>query len=142
MSQEKKRDKWQAAELAGGVVLGGEGGPPSIPGPHRSFSYLIHSSPHAGYQTVQTSDYVVNPATQEKQLVSITASQFSVKNLGVNKVSENIRKIESALRVLPYECRVLQCGEAFEIQTYLPKNITDVDKFNFESKVIQLLRSI
>ena len=142
MSQKKEKDKWQATELAGGVVLGGEGGPPSVPGPHRSFSYLIHSSPHTGYQTVQTSDYVTNPATQEKQLVTITASQFSVKNLGVNKASENIRKIESALRTLPYECRVLQRGEAFEIQTYLPKNITDIDKFNFEGKVIQILRDI
>ena len=91
---------------------------------------------------MQTSEYVMNPATQEKQLVTVTASQFNVRNLGVDKVSENIRKVESALKSLPYECRVLQRGETFEIQTYLPKDITSVDKFNFEGKVIQIIRNI
>ena len=142
MSKEKESDKWQAPELTGGVVLKGRGDLPSVPGPHRSFSYSVHSFSRTGYQTVQTSDYVMNPASQEKQLVTITASQFNVKNLGVDKVSENIRKIESALRTLPYECRVLQCGEAFVIQTYLPKDTTTVEKFSFENKIIQILKHI
>ena len=122
--------------------LQGTGDLPHKPGPHRSFSYTIHSRPRSGYQTIQTCDFVCNPTTQEKQLVTITASQFSVTNLGVDKVNENLRKVESALRVLPYEYRVLQSGESFEIQTYLPKDISCSDKYSFESKVLRIERSV
>ena len=123
-------------------MLEGSGGPLHVPGPHRSFSYTIHSRPRTGYQTVQTCDLVCNPATQVKLLVTITTSQFSVKNLGVDKVSENLRKIGTALRSLPYECRVLQSGECFEIQTYLPKDISRSDKYNIECKILQIVQSI
>ena len=124
MSKENIRNKLDTPELAGSVVLEGKRGSPHVPSPHRSFSYTIHSKPRSGYQTIQTCDFVHNPETQEKQLVTITASQFNVKNLGVDKVNENLRKIESALKALLYECRVLQRGESFEIQTYLPKDIS------------------
>ena len=142
MSKETRPSKWDAPELDGGVTLAGKGKDASTPGNHRSFAYTIHSRPHTGYQTVQTSDYINNPSTNERQLVTITASQFSVKNLGVDKVNENIRKVESALRNLPYECRVLQRGEQFEIQTYLPKNITNSEKYSFEAKVLQIIKGI
>lgn len=142
MSKERSRNKWDTPELAGGVVLDGKGGSPHTPGPHRSFSYTIHSRPHSGYQTIQTCDLVHNPETQEKQLVTITASQFNVKRLDVYKVNENLRKIESGLKSLPYECRVLQRGESFEIQTYLPKHISCNDKYDFEHKVLQIVRSV
>ena len=142
MSRERKPNKWDTPELAGGVTLEGKGNSPHTPGPHRSFSYAIHSGPHSGYQTIQSSDYVLNPVTQEKQLVTITASQFSVKTFGVDKVSDNIRKVESALSVLPYECRVLQRGEQFEIQAYLPKNISCSDKYSFEARILQIIRSV
>ena len=117
MSKKRKPDKWDAPELTGGVTLEGKGNTLHTPGPHQSFAYTIHSKTQTGYQTIQSSDFVRNPVTQEKQLVTITASQFSVKNLGVEKVNDNIRKVESALSALPYECRVLQRGEQFEIQT-------------------------
>ena len=74
MSKERNPNKWDAPKLTGGVVLQGKGDSPHKPGPHRSFSYTIHSRPHSGYQTVQSSDYVRNSVTQEKQLVTITAS--------------------------------------------------------------------
>ena len=142
MPKETKPSKWDAPELDGGVTLAGKGKDTSIPGNHRSFAYTIHSRPRTVYQTIQTSDYVNNPTTNEKQLVTITASQFSVKNLGVDKVNNNIRKVESALRSLPYECRVLQRGEQFEIQTYLPKDITSSEKYSFEAKVLQIIREV
>ena len=142
MSKETKPSKWDAPELDGGVTLAGKGKDIATPGSHRSFAYTIHSRPHTGYQTIQTSDYINNPTTNEKQLVTITASQFSVRNLGVDKVNDNIRKVESALRSLPYECRVLQRGEQFEIQTYLPKNITSSEKYSFEAKVLQVIKGI
>ena len=93
MSKERKPNKWDAPELTGGVTLEGKGDTLHTPGPHRSFAYTIHSRPQTGYQTIQSSDFVRNPATQEKQLVTITASQFSVKNLGVENVNDNIRKV-------------------------------------------------
>ena len=74
MSKERNLNKWDAPELTGGVVLQGKGDSPHKPGPHRSFSYTIHSRPRSGYQTIQTCDYVRNPTTQENQLVTITAS--------------------------------------------------------------------
>ena len=142
MSKERNLNKWDAPELTGGVVLEGKGDSLHKAGPHRSFSYTIHSGSRSGYQTIQTCDFVYNPATQEKQLVTITASQFSVKNLGVDKVNENLKKIESALKGLPYECRVLQSGESFEIKTYLPKDISCSDKYSFENKILQIIRSV
>lgn len=142
MSKEKETSKWDTPVLKGGVVLEGGGGSLPSPGPHRSFTYNIHSGPRTGYQTIQTCDVVQNPVTQEKQLVTMTASQFSVKSLGVDKVQQSLRKIESALRILPFECRVFQSGECFEIQTYLPKDISGSDKYNFECKVLQIVRSV
>ena len=128
-------------ELNGGVVLEGKGGSINKPGPHRSYSYSIHSGPQTGYQTIQTCDYVRNPQTESKQLVTITASQFNTKNLGVDKVTENLRKIESNLKTLPYECRVLQKGAIYEIQTYLQTNITSSEKYDFERKILDIVKS-
>lgn len=142
MPKESQRSKWDAPELGGGVTLEGNGGPLDIPGPHRSFSYVIHSYPSTGYQNVQTCDLVNNPATQERQLVTITASKYNVTNLGENKVNDNLRKIESALKAVPYDCRVLQSGECFKIQTFLPKTISSSDKYDIECKILQIVRSV
>ena len=84
MPEEKEPNKWDAPELRGGVVLEGSGGSLHSPGPHRSFSYTINAGPRTGCQTIQTCDLVQKPVTQEKQLVTITASKFSMKNLGVD----------------------------------------------------------
>ena len=142
MSKERKRSKWDAPELAGGVTLEGRGGPLDTPGPHRSFSYTIHAYPSTGYETVQTCDLVTNPATCEKQLVTITASKYNVTKVGVDKINNNLRTIESALKSIPYDCRVLQSGECFEIQTYLPKDISRSDKYDIEQKILQIVRSV
>ena len=135
-------NKWEAPELEGGVVLRGKGDSINKPGPHRSYYLSVHLSPRTGYQTVQTCDYVLNPATQNRQLVTITASQFNVRNLRVNRVTDNLREIESRLRALSYECRVLQKGSDYEIQTYLPVNITSSEKYNFEQQVLNIIRSV
>ena len=66
MSKERKPSNWDAPELNGGVTLAGKGKDPSTPGNHRSFAYTIHSKPRTGYQTIQTSDFVNNPVTNEK----------------------------------------------------------------------------
>ena len=99
MSTERKRSKWDAPELRGGVTLYGQGGPINEPGPHRSFSFTIHASPSTGYTTIQTCDVVTNPITCEKQLVTITASKHNVTKVGVDKFYDNLREIENALKV-------------------------------------------
>ena len=66
-AKEKEKSKWDAPILKGGVVLEGSRCPLHSPGPHRSFSYTIHSGFQTGYQTIQTCDIVQNPFTQEKQ---------------------------------------------------------------------------
>ena len=142
MSKERKRSKWDTPELEGGVTLYGQGGPINTPGPHRSFSYTIHAYPSTGYETIQTCDVVTNPITCERQLVTITASKYNVTKVGVDKINDNLLTIESALKTIPYDCRVLQSGECFEIQTYLPKDISKTEKYDIEQKILQIVRNV